>query len=191
MPLDLSELFKAYNRFKDAYADLVAYIQDKPLEILVEVENAFSHLMVALESPEAEEARVNLSKAVSHLQRATLDCYKLLWVRLGEDLESLLRDQKKRLALSVKEQEFWSKWEKFKEKSREARKLEIDNVGVNPLASIEAYQEACDIAWSILERVDEAKYSEVKKFALKSKIWELVVSGLIGALLSYFLCKLF
>ena len=125
------------------------------------------------------------------MQRATLDCYKLLWVRLGEDLESLLRDQKKRLALSVKEQEFWSKWEKFKEKSREARKLEIDNVGVNPLAFIEAYQEACDIAWSILERVDEAKYSEVKKFALKSKIWELVVSGLIGALLSYFLCKLF
>ncbi len=184
MPLEFGDFLESYEVFKSAYADLVAYIQDKPLEVLVEIENAFSHIAVALSAPNSEVGRRNLDKAVSHLQRATLDCYKLLWVKLGEDVELILRDEKKRVAVTMETGKLWKLWESFKKKSLEARKLEMEHVGRNPLAAVDAYREACALAWEILESVDEAKHIEVKKLYFKSKLWELLASALAGALIT-------
>jgi hypothetical protein len=70
-----------HNFFKPAYADLVAIIADKPQQIIFEIENSFSHIMVyhSTDSDVAQNVKdENLVKAHNHLVRATMDCYKLL-----------------------------------------------------------------------------------------------------------------
>jgi len=85
---ELVSLYKEW--FKPAYADLAAYIAKKPENFLTEIENTFSHLMIALDNSEAENIRKdNIKKACNHLARATLDCYKILWIELEKDINRI------------------------------------------------------------------------------------------------------
>ncbi len=120
-----------YNQiFKPAYADLVAYIGDKPVEIIVEIENAFSHLMIYLDVSEPDNVREeNLKKAYNHLVRASLDCRKLLWKQVIEDVEEIAKNKDKRLTLALSEKEFILLKQRLREKSIQARREEIGNVG--------------------------------------------------------------
>ncbi len=127
MSKSYKELVDLYeNIFKPAYADLVAYIGDKPIDILIEIENTLSHIFVALNDNEQEEIRKsNIEKAYNHLIRATLDCYKLLWVKLNEDIDRIFEIKTKRLALNISEYELIKLRNSFKEKAKEARKAEL------------------------------------------------------------------
>ena len=167
--------------FKPAYADLVSYIGDKPFDILVELENTLSHLFVAINERESPEIRSNnLEKACNHIVRATLDCYKLLWTQLNEDIDEILKSDDKRLSLTISDLEFPSKRMKFKKLAKEARSLELSEVGREPLKAVEAYKKAVDLGLSIINSIDDSKGNIAEKYKFKSKAGELIASAIIG-----------
>ena len=184
----LKDLINLYNtKFKPAYADLVGYIGDKPVNILVELENALSHVFVSIDASISKEIKEdNIKKAYNHLIRATLDCYKLLWIRLDEDIEKIFKSKVSRLALTVSEEEFLHLRGQFKSKAIEARKRELKEIGKNPLQSIYDYQKVAAIGMKIINSVDDNKKITIKAFQLKSKWWEILLSFLIGAVSSLF-----
>jgi hypothetical protein len=65
-------------KFKDIFADLVILTGKKPAEILFELESVLSHIAVSKLYPEEEQKNIN--RAMQHLQRASLDAAKMLWV---------------------------------------------------------------------------------------------------------------
>ena len=176
---DLAEFYE--NIFKPAYADLVGYIGDRPYDTLVELENALSHIFVALD-PNASQSlqEENRKKAYNHLVRASLDCYKLLWVYFDEEIERIFNSDLERLALTISEEEFLRLRNQFKEKAMEARRKELNNVGRNPLQSIFDYREVTEIGRKIKDSIDDSKEGKVRSFRLRAKIRELVASFIIG-----------
>jgi len=81
----LCNLAKYYREeFIPAYADVVVYLSAKPDETLLEIENIFSHVFQIL-NPELIDTKKmeNIEKAKGHLERATLDCLKIIWGNIG------------------------------------------------------------------------------------------------------------
>ncbi len=185
MQPSLSDFLELYNKiFKPAYADLVAYIGDKPVEIIVEIENTFSHLMVYLDSSEESEIRdKNLEKAYNHLLRAALDCRKLLWKIIIEDVEEIAKNRDKRLILAISESEFLKLLNKLREKSKLARRREIENIGKNPLEAIKLYEEAIETGLKIIQAVDKDKEVHLSFFRRVFTIENIIVS-VIGGLIA-------
>lgn len=148
--ITINEVIDYYeNFFINAYADLVSLTADKPSQVLIEIENFNSHLMVVLkESSSQEDKRANLKKAKSHLQRGALDCYKLLFVELNDRIEDFVR------GLSVNDVEFsledeykknLKSWHEFSELIRESRKQEVTNVGSDKIDdTIRKYKKAVE-----------------------------------------------
>lgn len=188
MSLSFEELVEIYNtKFKPAYADLVGYIGDRPYDILVELENTLSHIFVSLDSDVPEEVREdNIRKAYNHIIRATLDCYKLLWVRLDEEIEKIFGSDVDMLALTISEEEFLRLRAQFKEKAIEARRRELNGVGKDPLQSIRDYREVVEIGMKIVKSIDENKKKRAWKFRLRSKWWELGLAFLLGVVSGVF-----
>ena len=110
--MDIEEVFEFYRtEFVPAYSDLVGYIGDKPLQMVIELENTFAHISQYF-NPELniQNKDKNLAKAYDHLVRVTLDCYKLLWVTVHEELEAIEKDKSTRkLGLNISETEFLTK----------------------------------------------------------------------------------
>ena len=82
---------------------MVGYIGDKPHQIVIELENSFAHISQYF-NPELDiqDKDKNLAKAYDHLVRATLDCYKLLWVTLHEQLKAIEEDESiRKLGLNI------------------------------------------------------------------------------------------
>lgn len=157
-----------HNFFKPAYADLVAIIADKPQQIIFEIENSFSHLMVYNSTDEeiSEEVKNhNLIKAHNHLVRATMDCYKILWTELSDFLDKIIEDESSR-AFSFNDSEFeiMKIWRNFKEKATIARREEMKSVGVDYIKTINFYKEAVDEGRILLDKFDFDKSKRVKKF---------------------------
>ena len=186
MSKSYKELFELYeNVFKPAYADLVSYIGRKPINILVEMENALAHIFVSFDDSQPSDIRSdNVKKAYNHIVRATLDCYKLLWVQLNEDIDEIFKSNTKRLALTMPESEFLKLRSLFKEKAREARKKELNNVGKNPLAPVKEYMEAIEIGKQIINSLDNEKEGRARRFLLRSKWWELITAFVLGLLVN-------
>ena len=182
MSPSFEELVELYNtKFKPAYADLVGYIGDRPYDILVELENTLSHIFVSLDSDVPEEVREdNIRKAYNHLIRATLDCYKLLWVRLDEEIEKIFWSDVDMLALTISEEEFLRLRAQFKEKAIEARRRELNGVGKDPLQSIRDYREVVEIGMKIINSIDHNKKRRAWRFRLRSKRWEILLALLLG-----------
>jgi hypothetical protein len=92
---DIAEVVSFFNNeFIPAYSDLTGFIVNKPQEILIGIEYAFSHLMQHFNEELGTESQdKNLEKAYHHLQRATLDCYKLLWVYMNTNIVQLIDNQ--------------------------------------------------------------------------------------------------
>lgn len=89
--------------------------------------------------------------------RVTLDMHKLVWTETKEKLDSFVLNDKKRLAFNLKGSEVLQLYEQFIDKARAARKFEMSNVGNNPIASIEPYEEVNEIGNKLLGRLDEIK----------------------------------
>jgi len=177
---ELVSLYKEW--FKPAYADLVAYIAKKPENILTEIENTFSHLMIALDNSEDENIRKdNLKKAHNHLARATLDCYKILWIELEKDINSIYHSDAKRLALTISETEFLKLKKQFKDAILKARKMEHHYIGKDPLKAVPYYIEAIEIGKQIIDSLDKNKENLAKKYTFKSFLkYEVLVGFLLG-----------
>ncbi len=201
MSLDYSHFFRIYKEyFLPAYSDLVAYLADKPQQILIEIENTFSHIAQTYNNDISQAQREdNLKKATAHMQRISLDCYKLLWAKMKGEIDVIFQSKDLRsFGLNMSEAEFIAKKEKFRGKVQEARKLELENVGVDPLKSLDAFGEAVSIGWEILKSIDENKIHKLKKKSAIDKIKHFfidilmgnIVSNIIWLLLGLFIAKM-
>lgn len=195
MPADIAEIVSFFhNEFIPAYSDLTGFIVNKPQEILISVEYAFSHLMQHFnEDLEVEVRDKNLEKAYHHLQRATLDCYKLLWVYMNTNIARLIDDQNKRkFCVNMVEGDLLLGYQRFRAKAQEARTIEGRNVGLDVRPSITAYKSACTEGKKILMNIDEIKANDFEKLEAKAYRFitakEFIVglsTGLITSLVVY------
>ncbi len=157
-----------HNLFKPAYADLVAIIADKPQQIIFEIENSFSHIMVYHSTDVDVPQNIkdeNLVKAHNHLVRATMDCYKILWTELSDFLDKIIEDESSRtFSFNDSEAEIMKVWKNFKEKAQIARTEEMKSVGVDYINTIKLYKEAVDEGRVLLDKFDFDKFKRVEKF---------------------------
>jgi len=188
--MDVDELFEFYKKeFIPAYSDLVGYIGDKPQQVLIELENVLSHLS-QLFNPEVtpQEKSVNLQKANDHLFRVTLDCYKLLWINIHDQLKRIEGDDSvRKLGLNISEAEFTMKLQKIKKLAQEARSIEMESVGLSPMASIDKYKEVVKSGYELMDKRDNIKISEIKslkRFISTKEFLIGIVIGVFGGLIS-------
>lgn len=159
----------------------------KPKQILTEIENTFSHIAQYFNpSLDISLREDNLRKAMDHLVRVTLDCYKLLWIQLKHELDDIYFDDTKRaFTLNISEDEFIKRYNEFREKAREARNIELTNIGDGPLKSVEKYKETVNIGINLFKSVDHIKVHKFRKFrtiiATKECI-SILILGIISGL---------
>jgi hypothetical protein len=171
-----------------AYADLVGYIGKKPDQVMVEIENTLAHLS-QFYNPGlgTEEKNGNLKKALSHLTRATLDCYKLLWWKMNDDLTKIF-DNVEACAffLNIPEDKFIHEYQEFKTKAQIARKKELECVGVDPLESVKLYKESIIIGEKLIGYIDGEKKQKFDKFRRIFKVKEYAISFISGVITGLF-----
>ena len=168
------------DKFLPIYSDLVAVFGDKPEQLLIEFENISIHLIQYLKSPASAIGKDNMSKAYNHMLRAAIDSYKMLWIYFDRELKNLFNNKwHRRFALNMSHSEFIQQFNKFKDEAKEARKLEMTNVGVAPEDCINLYNSVVEIGWNILKKYDREKAAALDKF----KIWTYLKSQLVGFLL--------
>jgi len=154
-----------YDSFIPAYADAVASLGDKPAQLLVEQENTLAHLLAFLKD---ENDTDNLKKAYGHLERATLDCYKIIWVTNKEKLSYYIALDNSNLALAfnASESEVMEKIRKIDSLAKEARELEARGIGQNSSKALEKYIEVVALERELLDSADIKKVSSYKQFKL-------------------------
>lgn len=170
--MDLNALFAFYrNEFLPSYSDLVGYIADKPQQILYELEHVFSHISQTYNpdvSPDMKED--NIEKAYGHLQRATLDGYKLLWVTIYGELRDIEEDEAlRKLGLKISGSVFLIKVQELKKLAQEARKTEMMSMGIDPIASINLYKRVVTRGYELLGVIDDTKAKEVEEYVKSLK----------------------
>jgi len=195
--MDTEEVFEFYRtEFVPAYSDLVGYISDKPRQIVIELENTFAHISQYF-NPELDiqDKDKNLAKAYDHLVRATLDCYKLLWVTLHEQLKAIEEDESiRKLGLNISETEFRTKFQKNKKLAQEARRIEMTSVGLTPIAALDKYKEVVKGGYELIGTIDNDKLQEIKSLKRFVSTKEFIIGtgvGILAGLISGYLLHLF
>ncbi len=185
--MDIDKFLEFYkNIFIPVYADLVAYIADKPIQIIIEIENSFAHLTIFLDKTNTKEIQIeNLNKAYNHLLRASLDCYKLLWIEMSKDIDIILKDENKRkFTTNMPEIEILQLYTQFKEKAKIARKKELQTIGLNNQEVLNEYKETIEIGWKILHNIDKEKLESYSKFNITNIIKQHGMGFIIGIISS-------
>ena len=201
--MDIEEVFEFYRtEFVPAYSDLVGYIGDKPQQMVIELENTFTHISQYFNpNLDIQDKDKNLTKAYDHLVRATLDCYKLLWVTMHEQLKDIEENEAKRkLGLNISETEFRTKFQEIKKLAQEARRIEMISVGLAPIESLDKYKEVVKYSYELIGKIDgdkiqeiESKAQEIESLKRFFSIKELVMgiaAGILAGLISGYLLHL-
>lgn len=180
------KLFAYYeSTFRVIYADLVATIGSKPLEISFEIEAMVTHLSVAKNHADKKIIDQNISRAIGHLQRATLDAGKMLWLELRKRCQLIIDDDFVRSYCTlVPESQLMAQYHKAESLALVARRLEIKNVGIDPEMSASKYFEAANEFRNLLDAVDWTRVKSSKKFKFIHKLKEYFVGFLIGVVSS-------
>jgi len=182
-PATVEFLFDLYRgTYVPAYANLVGYFGEKPEQLLIEIENAFAHLS-QFYNPELETGvkEANLRKAYSHLTRATLDCYKLLWWRMNEDLLKFYNETEIRgFILNVPEENFLQEYNKFIENAQLARKKELECIGADSLEAVELYKETIKIGKKLLNSIDASNVTKLNKYSKVLESRKFIISFILG-----------
>ncbi len=182
-------LFEFYRDvFLPAYSDFVGFTAKKPMQVLNELENTLAHLAQyynpALNDIEKEE---NVRKSCDHLTRVTLDLYKLLWVEMHRELELFYLDEKKRtFALNMSEEDFIQGFNDFRDKAQEARRSEVNSVGVNPLSALELYKESIVLGKTLIKNIDHNKLKKLSRFRSVILIRKNIIGLIIGFIAGLF-----
>jgi len=188
--MDIEEVFKFYRtEFVPAYSDLVGYLGDKPRQMVIELENTFAHISQYF-NPELDiqGKDENLAKAYDHLVRVTLDCYKLLWVTIHEDLRMIEKDESiRKLGLNISEAEFLTGLQKLRKLAQEARGIEMESVGLSPMKSLDKYKEVVKDGYELIDTIDETKMQEIKSLKRFVSTKEFIVGILAGLISGYLL----
>lgn len=179
--ITLDEYLKYYhNVFFPAYSDAIAVTGDKPIQLIVEQENSLSHLSFYLSD---NNDTTNLLRAKGHLERATLDSYKLQWLFIKKQLEIYTNIDRKNVAVAfnLPAKEVLEKLDTFSKAVMKARKLEMQNIGKGISDAVEVYMEAVSIGVNLLENVDKEKYSSYNDFKLTNWLQDNVIALVVGA----------
>jgi|LGVE01.1.fsa_nt_gb hypothetical protein len=198
MTMDLDALFAFYrDEFLPSYSDLVGYIADKPQNILFVLEHVFSHISQTFNPDISSETKEeNIKKAYGHLQRATLDGYKLLWVEIYKKLVKIENDESlRKFGLKISGSVFLVRLQELRELAREARKKEMMFMGVDPIASINLYKRVVTAGYELDGGIDENKTIETKEyvqslkrsFSVREFILAIVVAVSTGLISGYLL----
>lgn len=181
------------NSFLPVYADTVAFIADKPAQIIIEIENTFSHITQYLNTANTLEIQTsNLEKAYNHLLRATIDCYKILWVAMSEEIEVFMgNNNSRKFSVNLSENEAMYLWMQFKTNAQEARRIELAGIGIQPEGAIEAYKKTIEIGWQLLKNCDREKLKALKTFSFKSLMKQQWIGFLVGVASSALVTYLF
>lgn len=154
-------LFELLNEtFQKIYADVVIITGDKPKQLVFQLEAAFIHLGTAKRVQ--EKYQENVDAAYRHLQRATLDAAKILWLEVSRQLESIVRDEDLRFyCYQGPDNALLTGFLSAKDAAMKARRSEVENVGISPEVSVELYYGA---AKQLLELQSNIDYDKVRKF---------------------------
>lgn len=163
--MDDKTVFEFYkNSLMPIIGDLEIIVRSRSEQISFEIEASFSHLAVASTTDDKTVHEDNLSKALSHLQRAALDASKMLYEHFADEVDKLLSDNLIRdYCINLSEGDVGNRLQNAKAQATEARRLEIDSVGINPTCSIDKYYETAKEYQSILKLVDHTKIHKIKK----------------------------
>ena len=177
--------------FIPAYADAVAILADKPEQLVIEQENSLSHIIAFLKDNKDID---NLKKAKGHLERATLDAYKMTYVTLKEKINLYTGVDKNNLgiAFNLPQNEVIDLLKKYDKNVQEARLLEAKNIGKSNDSVIKKYEDSVKIGFKLLDSVDSEKYGSYKSFNIKYIIKNNIFgffSGIIASLLVWFFTK--
>lgn len=150
-------------KFVPIYARLVAFSNEKPQQILIELSNILAHTIQTYNPDLDKEAKdKNYDKAGNHLTRITLDCHKLLLAYLDEKLEHLIiKDDKKRLAFNKGLSDVLESYRDFKNKAYEARLYEEKNIGIDTNGTISRYADAFNLGYDLFDSFDESKLAAI------------------------------
>jgi len=143
--------------FKDVFADLVILTGIKPAEVLFELEAVLSHLAVSKLHP--EEAQKNVDKAMNHMQRASLDAAKMLYITFVRRIANALpeKPEHRRYVLNCGDSEFIRLVTKAEELGLNARRIELQNMGRNPNEALDPYYDAATAMRDAYLRIDPDK----------------------------------
>ncbi len=183
--MDIGEIYSFYkNRFIPIYADMTIVCSQKFEEIVNGLNDAFSHVMQSYDESSSAEIRMgNLDKAYGHLVRATLDCHKIMWFELKKKIDAVYEDSLlRKYCFKMDLGELMVEYGNFEELSRQARKTELENVGKNPLASLDEWMKASATGLKLLESIDYDKVAELTKDRVKWKSKEILVGFVVGIL---------
>ncbi|WP_459869264.1 hypothetical protein [Endothiovibrio diazotrophicus] len=171
------------DRFQPIYADLVVALGKKPTQLVFQLEAAFVHLATANKHP--DQAQGNINKAYGHLQRATLDAAKILWHLYKTRLEHIAEDEQlRKFCINCSEKELMQHYRDAEALAREARRLEIQSVGINPENSLDAYYSAALKLRETLELIDPDKFHSFQRFRVVLKYREHGLAFVLGILAS-------
>lgn len=178
--LTVGDIFDYYsNSFLPTYARAVAELQDKPVQITVEIENAFSHLAVHsmhLKDGNVQKQIDHLKKAQGHIERATLDAYKFIWISLLKKSRIFDRPGILEFATKIDLGEAVRLHETFKSKANEARVKELSNLEESASVRNEFYRDAVESADNLFECLDAERLRRFKSYS----IWYLVKSNSVA-----------
>lgn len=175
-----------WGEFLPAYADAVVYLSAKPDETLLEIENILSHVFQIL-NPEFDDSKKaeNIGKAKGHLERATLDCLKIIWGDIGQTLRDINGDDDlRKYCVNMSEAEFKQKVTEYYNLLSEARLIEMRSIGKTHEDTIIAYRRAIRLAKELLDVIDQNKISSFRPFRRIINIKSNIFSFILGVLAS-------
>lgn len=184
-PLDksLCKLSKFYrDNFIPAYADVIVVTNFKPEEILLEIENILSHFIQIL-NPEIDSGQKseNINRARGHIERATLDCLKIVWTEQSKNLSQINSDDlARRYCINMPEHEFVRDYEEYNGLLARARLIEMNSIGTSHTETIVAYRRAIELAKIMSEHIDYNKLNSFKAFRKIFSAKTNLVSFLLG-----------
>lgn len=126
-----------------------------------------------------------MNKARNHIIRATLDLHKLIFAILKENLDKFVLDERLRLGFNKPESDVLREFSEFIQKGREARKIEVNSIGNNPLDAILHYEDANHLGFTLYQALDLFKSTKVNYFLKKFASKEILIAFLVGILSSY------
>lgn len=185
MPASIETFFQLYqDKFVVAYANLVALAVAKPKQTLIEESNILSHIAQCYNpSLSNEEKQKNLEKAFNHLERTIIDLNKLLWAELDEKLKPYVANEKYHLVFNLSPEKVLNQYKEFVQNAMEARKIEMTNIGNNPMKAVEFYEKVNEIGFTLYKTIDLQKINIAKrwKYTIKTKeFWFGVLASIIA-----------
>lgn len=183
--MSIEAIFSFYTKvFLPNYSRVTAETLEKPVQVAVEIENAFSHIAVYFEfvkSGNAQKQEEHIKKAKGHLERATLDCLKLTLIEMSRKVKIFDRPGVLEHATTGDLNATRDLLGKFNSSWKEARRKEVCGLEEEPEARINYYTDTIKIADDLMGLIDMERLSKFRVYSFKYQFKSLLISFVLGA----------